>query len=416
MPTSDESRLVAVLLAGAPAVAAVTAAWSAGEAVSVVDPSAPPAAVRARLEALRPAAVVDDDGRAPWPGALPVPSGTAAVIATSGTSAEPKLVVHTHGSMGASARAVNTVLGAEPGDAWLACVPLSSIAGLAIVARAAAGGQGLEAIPRFDPDVVAAAGRRGAATLVSLVPTMLRRLLRIDAASTARFRHILVGGGPVPPGLLDDARASGASVSTTYGQTETGGGCVHDGRPLPGVELRIDATTGEILVRGEVVTPGYLRDPDATAARLTPDGWWRTGDAGLLDEHDRLVRVERLTDVVITGGVNVSPTVVEAVLATHPAVSDVVVTGAPDPEWGERVVAHVVLHDPSDGLTLDALREHGRTRGLTPAELPRELRLVAAVARTAGGKPLRRRLSAPGDVDQVAGRATGWAPPQPSSW
>jgi len=390
MPARDESPLVAVVLSGPDAVAAVEDAWAAGRAVAVVDPSSPAAALRARLDALRPATLVDRDGRSRRPGARPVPAGTAAVVATSGTSAGPKLVLHTHRSLGASARGVNTVLAAGRGDAWLLCVPLSSIAGLAIVARAAAGGQRLVALPRFDVDAVAAAAGRPA-TLVSLVPTMLHRLLDRAPAAPARFRRLLLGGGPIPAGLLARTASAGGEVSLTYGQTETGGGCVHDGHPLPGVELRLEGPGDEILVRGDVVTPGYLRDPEATAARRAPSGGWRTGDAGRFEGDGRLVVVDRLTDLVITGGVNVSPTAVEAALATHPAVADVMITGRPDPDWGERVVARVVPRDPSDPPTLDELRAHGRDRGLTPAELPREVDLCASLPRTAGGKPIRRR-------------------------
>lgn len=396
MPVSDESRLVVAVAAGPAALDAVRAAWSAGEAVAVVDPAAPAATVAARLEALRPEFVVDHDGRTRRADALPVPAGTAAVVATSGTTAEPKLVVHTHASLEASARAVSSVLAAGPDDVWLACVPLSSIAGLAIVARAEVGGQDVVALRRFETGAVAAAAgsaSRRPATLVSLVPTMLRRLLSDAPDAPARFRRILLGGGPVPDGLLAEGRAAGAAVTTTYGQTETGGGCVHDGRPLPGVEVRVDGppgATGEILVRGAVVTPGFLRDPEATRSRLSPGGWWHTRDAGRIDADGRLTVVDRLDDLVITGGVNVSPTAIEVALATHPDVADVMVTGRPDPEWGERVVAYVVPRDPSNEPTLAALREHGRAAGLGAAELPREVVVVRSVPRTPNGKPIRR--------------------------
>jgi acyl-CoA synthetase (AMP-forming)/AMP-acid ligase II len=148
---------------------------------------------------------------------------------------------------------------------------------------------------------------------------------------------------------------------------------------------------GEILVRSPTIMRGYRLAPDETAAAFTAAGWFRTGDAGTLDGDGRLRVVDRLRDLVITGGVNVGPSEVEAVLAAHPGVADVCVTGAPDPEWGERVVANVVPADPGAPPSLAELRAFAADR-LSAAKLPREVVLIAAVPRSPGGKPLRRLL------------------------
>jgi acyl-CoA synthetase (AMP-forming)/AMP-acid ligase II len=175
--------------------------------------------------------------------------------------------------------------------------------------------------------------------------------------------------------------------------TETFGGCVHDGHPLSGVELAIEGAraTGEILVRGPVML-GYLGAPDETARAFTVDGALRTGDVGFLDAEGALHVVDRLKDLVISGGVNVSPSVVESVLSSDPAVADVAVIGATDDEWGERVVACVVPADRERPPVLAELQDRVRDR-LSPSELPRELRIVEAIPRTGSGKIRRADLS-----------------------
>ncbi|MBV8949245.1 MAG: AMP-binding protein, partial [Actinobacteria bacterium] len=297
-----------------------------------------------------------------------------------------------HDALAASARAVHAAIGHDTNDEWLCCVPLHAVAGLAILARARTMGTGLVVHDHFEVDAVASAPARGV-TLVSVVVTMLTRLL--DArAPLERFRTVLLGGGPAPARLVAAAAGRGAHVATTYGQTETGGGGVHDGHPLPGVDVTL-GDRDEILVRGPVVMRAYHRDADATRDAFTPGGWLRTGDAGALRPDGGLMVVDRLRDLVITGGVNVSPTVVEEVLVQHPDVVDVCVTGGEDPEWGQRVVAHVVAADARVPPSLESLRAFGREH-LSAAELPRELRLVPSIPRTAGGKPQRAALRAHG--------------------
>jgi O-succinylbenzoic acid--CoA ligase len=389
VPLPDESAVAVVDEPRAPdAAARVLEHWAAREPCFVADPRAPEPrrqAQRARL------------------GAAPLPPGAALVVASSGTTGPPRLVVHGRGPVEAAARAVSGALAVDPDrDRWLACVPLHFVAGLAIVVRAAVSGVPVTVHDGFDVDAVAAAA--GPCTLVSLVATQLVRLL--DAgAPLHRFRAVLLGGGPAPAGLVDRARAAGVAVHLTYGLTETFGGCVHDGHALPGVRLAIapdDGPTGEILVGGPVMLE-YLGDPDGTAAAFTPDRMLRTGDVGALAPDGTLRVVDRRRDLVITGGVNVSPTAVEAVLADDPAVADVAVIGVADPEWGERVVACVVAADPARPPTAADLRARAAGR-LTPAELPRAVRLVDAIPRTASGKPRRGELRA-GEPGSASGPA-----------
>lgn len=402
MPGSGESQLVLVHLPAPEAAEEVRRAWDRGDAVAVVDPRAPRARLEAMAEALRPTRLVDRSGSARLPAGRPLPGDVAAVVSTSGTTAKPRQVLLTRAAMEASAKAVSAALG--PGaadDRWLACVPLHYVAGLAIVARSYFCQTAMTVHPGFDLDAVSAAavaGEGDRCTLVSLVPTMLARLL--DAGTPlAGFRRILLGGAPIPPSLRERAAAAGAGIVTTYGLSETGGGCVHDGEPLRGVEVAL-GPDGEILLRGNVVMRGYHRDQAATEEAFTPDGWLRTGDLGRIGADGRLAVVDRLKDVIITGGVKVSPVAVEGVLAGHPLVQDVVVVGLADEEWGQRVVAFVVPGSDLERPTLDELRRFGADRLAAP-ELPRQVRYVRSVPRSASGKVLRRQLRGPqGAVSQ----------------
>ena len=178
-----------------------------------------------------------------------------------------------------------------------------------------------------------------------------------------RFDAVLVGGAATDADLLTRALEAGVAVVTTYGMTETCGGCVYDGEPLDGVRVRV--TDGGVELAGPVLALGYRLDPAATAESFA-DGWFRTRDAGVL-EDGRLTVTGRLDDVVITGGVNVSPAAVEAALRAHPDVADAVVFGRPDEEWGQRVVAAVVPAPRDDagprGLRQLGRRPPGGTRG-----------------------------------------------------
>jgi O-succinylbenzoic acid--CoA ligase len=348
---------------------AVRRAWDASRPVLVLDPRAP-AAERERLLAR----LAPDE---------PVTPDVAAVVVTSGTAGGPRGVELTWDGLMSSAAAVSVALEVGPGDSWLCCVPVHRVAGLAILARSWALGTPVEVLPGFDVDAVA----RSDASLVSLVPVMARRLMDAGVDLPSAFRRVLLGGGPIPadlPGVRG------------YGLTETWGGVVYDGVPLAGADVRLAGDDDEIEIHGSMVMKGYRLAPEDTDAAFTgtPETggrWLRTGDVGTFDADGRLHVVDRLSDLVITGGVNVSPTEVEAVLATHPAVADVAVAGRPDAEWGERVVAYVVPADPSAPPHVDELRDFARDR-LSAAKLPREVVVVDEVPRTDGGKPLRRLL------------------------
>jgi o-succinylbenzoate---CoA ligase len=402
LPMSSSGALVAIALPRPAAARAIVAAWEAGEAVLPLDPDAPAPELKGVLAAARPTHLLDAGGRTRLPEGEPAEAGLAAVVATSGTSGVPKVVELGADAVRWSALATSAALAAGPGDRWLCCLPLHGVAGLAVVARAWHTGLPVEVHERFDPAAVRAAA--GRATLVSLVPAMLGRLLAAGDEA-ARFRRVLLGGGPIPAALAVAAAGRGVAVVRTYGLTETFGGMVHDGHPLDGAEVRtepIDRGTtpavprtpptpeGEVLVRGPMLFRRYRGDPDRTAAALR-DGWLRTGDLGRVGAGGRLAVLGRADDLVVSGGVNVHPDEVEAVLAAHPGVAEAAVAGRPDPEWGQRVAAFVVPRDPASPPTLAELRAFVRER-LAAAKAPRELVLVAALPRGPSGKLLRRLL------------------------
>jgi len=365
-------QLVAIALTGQNFVDAMRRVWDDGDAVLPIDPRLPVPSARALLDAMRPARIIDGDSSSTeFSDALPTEVGDALVVPTSGSTGIPKGVVHTHRSIEASARSTSAALGVDPtDDRWLCCLPLSHIAGLAVVTRALVHEMPLEVHDRFDAEAVMDAAARGA-TLTSLVPTALTR---VDAST---FRRIVVGGSAAPSSLPQNCVMS-------YGMTETGSAIVFDGRALPGVEIRI--FDGEIHVRGDMLLRCYR---DGTDPR-TSDGWLPTNDAGELIA-DVLSVSGRRGDLIITGGENVWPAPVEAVLGSMPSVAEVAVIGRPDTEWGQAITAVIVPSDPASPPTLDALREAVK-ESLPAFCAPRRIELVTALPRTPLGKVQRRSL------------------------
>lgn len=310
-------------------------------------------------------------------------------VLTSGSTGDPKPVALSYGNFLWSAVGSGFNLGVLPEDRWLCCVPLSHIAGLGIVMRSVIYGTTAVLHDGFDVDRVGEALERDRITVVSLVTTMLTRLLEAGADLSGP-RAVLVGGGPVPEEPLEEAIARGATVVQTYGLTET---CSQvttlapadarrklgsAGRPLLTTHLRI--SEGEILIQGPTVAPGVA---DA-------DGWLHTGDLGHIDEEGFLYVDDRIDDMIVTGGENVVPSEVEEVLLRHPEVADAAVIGREDPEWQQAVTAVVVLENGSE-VTPDDIRRHC-AGALAGFKVPKRVELASALPRTPSGKLMRRAL------------------------
>lgn len=367
------NRLVALDMPGnAQFVDAMKGIWNAGDAIFPIDQRLPDTARVALLQAMAPSAIIDANGtETTLSDGRPVETGDALVVATSGSTGSPKGVVLTHGSVAASAAASNRRLGTTAHDHWLACLPLSHVGGLSVVTRALHADCQLTVHPIFDASRVEESARNGV-TMTSLVATALRR---VDASL---FRTILLGGSTAPD-------HTPKNVVVTYGMTETGSGVVYDGVPLDGVEVRL-STEGEISLRAPMLLRCYRDGTNPKDA----DGWFSTGDIGKLANDGRLVVHGRRGDLIITGGENVWPQRVEAVLALHPRISEVVVRGVPDVEWGQQVVAWITTGE-SDTVTLDEVREW--VKNSLPAYCaPKLIRVLTTLPRTTSGKIDVQRL------------------------
>ena len=311
------------------------------------------------------------------------PAAVNTVLFTSGTSGEPKPVTLTVANHEASASGSAAVLGTQLGDRWLCPLPLFHIGGLAILVRCARAGTTAVLHERFATRTAMAALGTEGITLASLVPTMLARLRDGGLDEVPSLRALLLGGGPIPPDLLDWARERGLPVRCTYGMTETcsqvvvTADCEPAGLPVPGAELAIGAD-GEILVKGPMVAAGAAGE----------GGWLHTGDIGRIDRQGRLHVQGRKKDLIVTGGEKVWPPAVEAVLLSHPAIGDAAVAGLPSMEWGEEVTAFVVERQPVTDYDLLAFcREY-----LAGYQVPKRVERVDRLPRNAAGKLLRTQL------------------------
>jgi o-succinylbenzoate---CoA ligase len=334
------------------------------------------------------------------------------VVYTSGTTGRPKGAMLTYGNHFWSATASALNLGLRQDDRWLACLPLFHVGGLSILLRSVIYGTAAIVHSGFDPAGVNAAIDEDGVTIVSVVANMLQRMLdqRADRPYPASLRCILLGGGPAPEPLLRRCAAIGVPVVQTYGLTETASQIAtlapddalrklgSAGKPLFGAELRIvgedgaaclPGVAGEIVVRGPTVTPGYLNRPDETATALR-DGWLHTGDLGRLDDEGYLYVLDRRDDLIVSGGENIYPAEIEAVLQAHPDVQEAGVYGIDDSRWGKVPVAIVVLRQ---GAVEDAgaLLAHCRQR-LAAYKTPHRIDFASTLPRNAAGKLMRHQL------------------------
>ena len=360
------------------------------------------------------------------------------MVATSGTTGGPRLARLPLDRITASVEAWRGVL--PPASGWLLSLGLSHVAGIGIVARAATEGVPVVIPVGTHPDEMLQAIRFArldgvVVSHLSLVAAQLARLLDAtdDAPPPEGIAAVLLGGGPIPESLVVRAVAAGWPVVPSYGMTETASGVVamplggagerpwSAGRALPGVELRIGpgavarrTVSGELWVRGPMLFAGYLDDAEATAARFDADGWFRTGDLCQLDADGWLRFIDRVDDVIVSGGEKVAPAEVEAALLACPGVAEAGVVGIPDERWG-RVPAAVIVPrrgwDPSDEALRDELRER-----LAPWKVPARFLRAASLPRGGGEKLLRRVLAewvVAAPLHRHSTRLPPMAPPSP---
>ena len=338
-------------------------------------------------------------------GGREIPEGSA-IVFTSGTAGAPRGAVLSRSALLASARSHAEVLGWRADDRWLLSLPAAHVGGLMILVRclqarraAVVGGRGADAA--FDARRMLEAVERDRVTLLSVVPTMLQRLLQTRRRPPASLRAVLVGGAAAPPARMVEARESGWPVLATYGLTEACSQVATErpgeprggiGRASPGVELAVGASLGRgagpIRIRGPILFDGYLGDePGAPLERpFDPDGWFDTGDLGTLDGRDRLHVAGRRSDRIVTGGENVDPAEVEAAVLEWRGAAAACVVGLEDEEWGERVGAVVV---PAAGFeTLGGLEGLERRLGarLAGFKRPRRWAVVRELPVGASGK------------------------------
>jgi O-succinylbenzoic acid--CoA ligase len=311
----------------------------------------------------------------------------ALVVPTSGSTGEPKGTMLAAAALRHSARATHERLGG-PGQ-WLLALPVTHIAGLTVIVRSLEARTRPEVVDLYGGFDVAAFGaatarmQPGVRRYTALVPTQLRRLLD-TGADLSTYDAVLVGGAALSAELHDAARDRGVRVVTTYGMSETCGGCVYDGEPLDGVDVSVGAD-GLVRIGGPVVFAGYRLRPDLTAEALV-DGCHVTNDLGAWSADGKLEVLGRADDVIVSGGVNVPAAMVERALTGHPDVAVCSVVGLPDAEWGERVVAVVQPVASDRAPTVGDLRAYAAGR-LEPAALPREVVVLGMLPMLASGKP-----------------------------
>ena len=339
-------------------------AWGAGDAVFPIDQRLPQAAKDSLVEQFKPSVLIDGTGSiVTLANSEPTEEHDALVIATSGSTGNPKGVVHTHDSIRALLNMSQARLLTDSSTHWLLCLPVSHVAGFSVLARSIVFGNQISILPKFDEYEVLAAAKNGA-THVSLVPTTLNRI------DPAIFESILLGGATAPSNLP-------ANVTTTYGMTETFGGIAYNARPLNGVEVRVRDEHIELR------SPSLFRAYRGAKTPRSIDGWYQTGDNGTF-ANGVLQVFGRSDDMIITGGENVWPSAVEKIISTITGIERVVVSGIDDAQWGQRVVAWIVSSN-AVAPSLEDVRQHVKQQ-LPSFCAPTELRAVREIPTTSLGK------------------------------
>jgi O-succinylbenzoic acid--CoA ligase len=322
---------------------------------------------------------------------LPAPD-TALIISTSGSEGLPKAVQLTNRNLDAAASAANQRLPLRSGDLWLDCLPLYHIGGLSILWRCAQAGATVLLHEGFDAYRIADDLSNKPVTHISLVPTMLARLLEIGVKTPPSLRHAIIGGAALSMALYERATAAGWPLNPSYGMSESSAqiatwvesdGPWHEG--LVGttlgeneISLNVD---GRIQIRGPQIMAGYLGENTRN-----PDNWFITGDLGKIDQNLRLTVTGRADDMLISGGRNVHPSEVESCLAACPGIQDVAVTALPDAVWGDLIVALVVANSSQQNI------EEFANRHLYAAARPRRIIHLASLPRNPSGKLERSTL------------------------
>jgi len=353
-------------------VEALQSIWSAGDAALPLDQRLPLTMRRDLVQRFEASAIIDSSrDTIRLSTSRPVEAGDAMVVATSGSTGEPKGVVHTHASIKAAVDASSRRLGCDKTDHWLACISLAHVGGLSVVMRALQLGSALTISGKTDQTSIDRALADGA-TLTSVVPTMLRHL------NLSGFKKVLVGGSQV-------GSERPANTITTYGLTETFGGVVYDSLPLDGVEIRITEDSGI-----EIKTPSCMRCYRDGSSPFTNDNWLTTGDLGRI-ENGRLIVEGRRDDQIKTGGYKVWPSQVERVIVAIEGVEDCVVRGVPDAKWGQAVSAWIVVAGSSLGVEADEVRKV--VRDVLPDYCaPKFVHFVDRIPRSPLGKVLSSEL------------------------